>query len=265
MEFLPVGLRDPAVLRRLMFAAVFLPKELPDYWSGITQFIGQEAETKESVRVAVENLDVLHSAAFSTDSALASEMRTLCSEKPGSQPLGIILIPSNLQCSKCGGKLHVKSDRPSRVTIYTEPLGTVVGTHYHKVCQNFRKSCAFRQYYRYSSEGSQSITYYDMDWESNSYFMSSSETSFELGMLQKFDAELLLGQISYSQRAEIYNYSHRYPVQPKTCSKLEMPERLDKIIIRYCMIIFYFLDVEEVKSSWCHKYDLTVDDLRQLT
>lgn len=163
MEFLPVELRDPAVLRRLKFAAVFLPKELPDYWSVITRFIEQEAEIKESVRVAVENLDVLLSAALSTDSALASEMQTLCSEKPGSQPVGIILISSNLQCSKCGGELHVKNDRPSRVTIYTEPLGTVVGTHYHKVCQNFRKGCAFRQYYGYSSEGSQSITYYGMD------------------------------------------------------------------------------------------------------
>lgn len=36
----------------------------------------------------------------------------------------------------------------------------------------------------------------DTDWESNSYFMSSSETSFELGMLQKFEAELFLGQVS---------------------------------------------------------------------
>jgi len=61
----------------------------------------------------------------------------------------------------------------------------------------------FWQYYGYSSEGSQSITFHDPDWEKLDYFVSSSETAFELCMLRKFDAELLLGQMSYSQKAEI--------------------------------------------------------------
>ena len=34
-------------------------------------------------------------------------------------------------------------------------------------------------------------------------------------MLQKFDAELLIGQVSYKQKAEIYNVSHGYDTAKK--------------------------------------------------
>ncbi len=63
--------------------------------------------------------------------------------------------------------------------------------------------------------------------------MSSSETAFELGMLMKFDAELLLGQISYNQKADIYNYCNRYPVHPKKCSTLEK-EELPRFVWMQC-------------------------------
>jgi len=127
-------------------------------------------------------------------------------------------------CCNVGGKLLIRNDRPSHIMVYTESYGTVVGTHYHKFCQHFRKGCGFRQCYGYSSEGSQSITFHDPDWEKHDYLVSSSEPAFELCMLRKFDAELLLGQMSYSQKAEIYNYCNGYPVQPKKCSTLEREE-----------------------------------------
>ena len=235
MELLPVELRDPSILRRLVFAAVYLPRDLPYYWSIVTEFAGIESEgtkvlSPESVRVAVENLEVLNPAAFVTEQELLKRIHSLSSPKPGSFPLGIILMSSRKQCSLCDGKLYIKGDRASQLTVYTESLGTVIGTHYHKICQNFRKGCVFRQFYGYSSEGSQSVTYYDSDWDSNDYFISSSETAFDLRMLRKFDAELLLGQVSYSQKSEIYNYSNGYPVQPKKCTTLrkeELPQRFD--------------------------------------
>ena len=108
--------------------------------------------------------------------------------------------------------------------VYTESFGTVVGTHYHKFCQNFRKGCIFRQYYGYSSQGSQSLVYYDDECIEHEYFVSTSGMAFEMTMLKRFDVELLLGQISYSQKAEIYNYSNGYPVHPKKCSTLEKEE-----------------------------------------
>ena len=48
------------------------------------------------------------------------------------------MISSHKQCSLCGGKLHVKGDRARRLTVYTESLSTVIGTHYHKICPNFQ-------------------------------------------------------------------------------------------------------------------------------
>ena len=67
-----------------------------------------------------------------------------------------------------------------------------VGTHYHKYCHNHKKGCSFRQYYGYHSEGDQSVIFYDTNWAQMQYFVSGSETAFEVKMLVKFDAELLL-------------------------------------------------------------------------
>ena len=54
-----------------MFAVVSLPKDLPNYWSIVTQFVAIETEETKvlspgSVRIAVENLKVLNSAVFVT-------------------------------------------------------------------------------------------------------------------------------------------------------------------------------------------------------
>ena len=105
----------------------------------------------------------------------------------------------------------------------------MIGLHNHKYCQNSSKGCSYRQFYGYHSEGSQSVQFYDKDWANAMYFVSSSETAFEMSLLSKFDAELLLGQISYKQKAETYNYVSGYPVPPKKCSTLQhtqaRPER----------------------------------------
>ena len=54
------------------------------------------------------------------------------------------------------------------------------------------------------------------------YFICSSEIAFEMKMLSKIDAELLLGHIRYKQKADIYNYSNNYEVEPKKGSSLEV-------------------------------------------
>ena len=51
-------------------------------------------------------------------------------------------------------------------------------------------------------------------------------------MLRNFDGELLLGQINYSQKAEIYNYSKGYPVQPKRCTTHTKDETPVRYVIR---------------------------------
>ena len=57
---------------------------------------------------------------------------------------------------------------------------------------------------------------YDNDWASLKYFISTQETGFELQMLKNYDVELLIGQISYKQKADIYNITNGYDVTKKS-------------------------------------------------
>ena len=58
------------------------------------------------------------------------------------------------------------------------------------------------QHYGFCTDGDAEITF-DSNWEDLQYFVSTQETAFELKMMLGFDAELLGGQSSYKQQAEI--------------------------------------------------------------
>ena len=49
--------------------------------------------------------------------------------------------------------------------------------------------------------------------------MSTRETAFEMALLDQLDAEVLIGQLSYKQRSEIYNIKHGYDNAKKNTSK----------------------------------------------
>lgn len=250
MEALPKEFQDVKVIRRLLFAVKYLPEDLPKYWTVLNDFICQESAKPLSIttlKTAVDNLQFLSEKAFATDFELAREIHSSTLSHGVRNPLGIVLISSNSTCKKCGGNLLTRGDRPSQVTVYTETYGTIVGTHYRKLCSNHCKGCNFTQHYGYYTNGSQSETYYDCDWRSRQYFVSSSETAFEMAFLVKYDAELLLGHISYSQKADIYNYNNGYPVQPKVCTTLEK-EDLPTPLPRY-NIYFVWLIVLSIHIS----------------
>ena len=134
--------------------------------------------------------------------------------------LGIILVSPHSTCRVCGDTLLVRNDRTSNLIVYTESFGTLSGSHFIKFCRNFRKGCKFRQYYGYSSRNGKDESVYDSDWAEHDYFISTSDTAFETIILKKFDAELLLGQLSYKQKADIYNLQNGYPAPPKKCSSI---------------------------------------------
>ncbi len=46
-------------------------------------------------------------------------------------------------------------------------------------------------------------------------FMSTNMTVFETKMLQSLNAEILLGQLTYRQKSDIYNYCHGYDSSTK--------------------------------------------------
>lgn len=130
---------------------------------------------------------------------------------------GVVLVSNHKTCRKCGGKLLHRSDRPSRVTLYTESQGTLLVSHFIKFCQNYRKGCSYNQHYGYYSMGTKSTCYYETDWEKRPYLISISQTAFELEFLKGFDFELWIGEMSYKQKSEIYNCVNGY----EKCSSAE--------------------------------------------
>lgn len=214
---------DKDVLRRILFAVEYLPADCPCYWEAISKFacLGSDCNTlsTQEVKLLVENLQLLNERAFATDVSLRLELQAM--NHYAAQPLGIVLVSRNEKCLECSGNLLLRGDRPSRVTVYTESQGTVIGSHFVKFCQHFRKGCSFNQHYGYHSMGNKSTSYYDSDWDKHPYLVSTSQTAFELTLLQRFDFELLIGELSYKQKSEIYNCLNGYDDIKKTCSSVK--------------------------------------------
>lgn len=119
------ALPEIAVLRKLLFASVNIPKQTPHYWEELIEFAYNGRVDKppdaEKVRVLLENMELLDQMAFTTDDDLKAELLThkSCIRD---KPLGVILISHNSTCKLCGGKLVVRSDRPSYITLYTDAV-----------------------------------------------------------------------------------------------------------------------------------------------
>lgn len=222
------GCSDPVVLRRLLFATSFLSPDLPHYWDVIARFASQtnsvdEVISPQAAKIAMENQQVLGKQAFITDAILTEQLISIEYEVT-KQPLGIPLVPNETRCLNCGGKLSLRGDRPSQISLYTQILGTVPATHFHKHCRNSHKGCKYVQYYGYHKLQGGKLTY-NSSWMTLPYFISSQETGFELAMLKNFDVELLVGQVSYQQKADIYNIINGYDMTKKTSSSAEDRER----------------------------------------
>ena len=216
-------LPDAATLGRLLFASNSIPAGTagtPKYIELITNFAFKSSDKKpshECVRVLLENLHFLNDKAFATDKELLSELVTSGNTKE--RPLNIILISNSSTCKLCKSKLVIRADRPASVTLYTEDMGTIPGNLYRKYCSNSHKGCPFTQHYGYYCLGDSKFIA-DSNWDELPYLISTSKTGFSISLLQKFDAELLLGQISYKQKSEIYNYFNKYEQVKKTQSTI---------------------------------------------
>ena len=178
--------KDVSVVRRLSFAANFLPRGMPNYWETVASFSVAHRQsrnnlTSEQVQVLSENLELIDKEAFATDQDLIKEIveMPLCGT---AVPQGIILISSRENCSICGSKLKIRADRPSTVTVYDDCLGTLLATHFTKYCRKL--GCSYQQHYGFSTRGDSSEALYDSDWHSLRYFMSSHETAFAIDMLR---------------------------------------------------------------------------------
>ena len=197
---------DLSVVRRLSFAVATLPRDTPGYWEVVTKFGYRSCSTVPTtakVQLMLENVDFLDHGAFDPDRSLQKEL----AEQDGFEghPLGIVLVSANTICKLCKGELQVRSDRPSYPIIYSDDVGTVNGTHFRKYCQNSWKGCSFTQHYGFHMIGDDSKVVYDSDCLDLPFFLSSHMTAFQTNLLLTPTAEILLGQLSYKQRAEIYD------------------------------------------------------------
>ena len=141
--------------------------------------------------------------AFANDDKLTREITGI--KGANGRPIGIALISPKQYCCVCSGALVLRKDRGASIVVYDERLGPCPGTHFHKICT--RKSCTVRQYYGYHSNQEATVVY-DDDWKTNQYFVSSSLTAFSVKMLIQIDSQIVFGQLSYKQIADIFNNVH---------------------------------------------------------
>ena len=212
---------DTSVLRKLSFAAYSLHEDTPKYWEFVSRFSfakssGCAIPSINQIKLLVENVRYLDEDAFKVDSDLQREL--MKEEGFQGKSLGIVLISDNNKCKLCGGDLLVRADRPSFPIVYSDDVGTASGTHFRKYCQNNWKGCSFTQFYGFHTKGNDSEVIYDDNYHQLPYFLSSHMTAFQMKLLN-LTAEILLGQISYRQRADIYNYVHGYDETKKTQCK----------------------------------------------
>ena len=210
------AVEDVSTLRRMMFATAFLPSQTPGFWGIVVEFatLGRTARTTvtpDQARILMENLRTLDAKAFSTDQTLLQELTQMPVSSRGNKPLGLILLSNKEECILCGSKLLIRSDKPSTVVVYDNNLGTIPATHFHKYCS--KRSCSCTQFYGYYT--CDSDTYYNEDCTELPYFVATRETAIATSLLKQLDAEILIGQLSYKQRADIYNLLH-YTNWPQT-------------------------------------------------
>ena len=200
-------IKNVSVVRRLLFAVMNLPKDLPNLWGVAVEFATWGQETRhtlnaEQAKLLVQNVQELDLLAFDSDKKLLEDLMVF--QVPKCKPLGLILISSKSDCFLCGSKLMLRKDRPSPVVIYDDNMGTIPGSHFHKYCTN--QACGLTQYYGYYTTGGiSSQVIFDPEWETLPYFVSSRESVFSMDVLRRFNAEIILGQLSFKQCADVYN------------------------------------------------------------
>ena len=247
--------KNVSVLRRLIFALSHLPEELPDVWKYALQFatMGMEdsVQDKETLKLLLDNLKEIDSTTFESDKDLYLKLLDF----PDSRPLGIVLMPIQTFCLLCGGNLLVRKDRPSKVVVYNDDIGTVSGSHYHKTCTN--RDCGCIQYYGYYTKKGSTKVFYNCDWESLPFFSSSRDTFFSTKLMKRFDAGVLLGQQSFKQCADIYNHLHKCNLQQDEDSKYVR----NNVIFYFsvCMYLFVHTSHTSINThTYVHSYIHTV-------
>ena len=176
-----------SICRRLLYICQHLPLGLPKYWEHVSKFVNlnstnEESITGEGCQLCFDNMTSLDCAVLQSEDAMFKE---LCDyTNSNNLPLGYVLISRNNKCRVCGHQLRVKSrgKEVAKVVVYDEINGTFMASHYTKFCSG--ENCRFRQFYgKYTLTGSD--IHFDPDWSDYKYFLSTTETAFDIALLER--------------------------------------------------------------------------------
>ena len=129
LRFVAAQLKDVAILRRLLFAVMHIPRDLPNFWGMVVEFatfgkVDHSSLGEYEVKMLVENLEVFESNAFATDRSLLKELIEFKSSR--GRAFGIVLISDKTSCVNCGGKLLLRKDRPASLVLYDDSFNLVL-------------------------------------------------------------------------------------------------------------------------------------------
>ena len=77
MELVGSVIKDVSVLRRMLFAASYLPQDVPHYWEIVASLSCVNSSislSADRVKLLMENLQLLSRQAFATDAELTAEL-----------------------------------------------------------------------------------------------------------------------------------------------------------------------------------------------
>lgn len=211
------GISDLSVITRGLFYFTQIPRAFPDFGKKLFEFatngkkdcVARESVNADSFLALTSNVTSLYS--LKNEEDLWREIHD-ASLKEGKYGLGAVLVSEKNVCRLCGKELRVKASRIVNVVIYHETRGTFLGCRIPKLCSG--RSCNMVQHYGYYTLGEKK--YYDEDWEEHEYLLCSGKTAFEIRMLKKFEIEILLGKLSFKEKADIYNDVHEYHMDAET-------------------------------------------------
>ena len=200
------GISDLSVLTRALFYYRYIPVSLPNFAERLFWLStkGKDASVKphrlhpQSLVALTENVQSLYN--LEEDVSLWKELHDTSLEE-GKLAFGVVLISEKAVCRLCGRKLIAKVIRPVNVIVYHDTKGTFMGCCIPKICSN--RMCNLTQHYGYYTVGDKN--FFDEDWDRHEYFACSRKTVFRMGLLSNMEIEILLGKLSFKEKADIYN------------------------------------------------------------
>lgn len=205
------GISEYSAITRGLYYFSHIPRAFPDFGKRLFEFatngnkdaVARETVNAESFFALSSNLVSLYNLTGKED--MWKDVHDASLEE-GKFGLGVVLMSMKTNCRICNKELRAKTSRVVNVIVYHELRGSFMGCCIPKVCSN--RSCKLIQHYGYYSIGES--RFYDEDWHENDYLLSSGKTAFDMQLLRKFEVEILIGKLSFKEKADIYNEVNGY-------------------------------------------------------